>query len=147
MNLYEEHYELMKDYNRAKKDYEKALDKKVMLFYRTQPGAIKPKDIVNNISPRSDKYLKYSADLEILEFDIENNRNILEVRELRLKLKEKELRESKEILDKIYVLYFLKRMKVKHIAIKVNYTREWTYELVNKIKSNLEENNLQKLTK
>lgn len=137
--LYEEYHDLKLKYNEAKRDYEKALDKKVKLFYDTQPQAVKVKEIVNHISPTSDKFLNYCADIEIVEFEIDKTRNILGVREYQLKLKEKELRESEELLDKIYVLKYLHRMKVKHIAIRINYSREQTYRYLREIEEKLKD--------
>lgn len=132
--LFLEYHEILKQYKEANKNYQNALDKKAELFYNTQPGAVKVKDIVHHISPTSDKYLNYSADLQIIESELENARNILGVRELQLKLKEKELRESKEIKDIIYLMYYIEKRKVKHICYKTNYGKSRVYKLIDEIK-------------
>ena len=40
MNLYEEHYEILKKYKEANKNYNKVLEKKALLVLKTQPGAV-----------------------------------------------------------------------------------------------------------
>lgn len=132
--IFVEYHDLKEKYRNAKQDYENSLEEKVKLFYNTQPGSVQPKDIVHHISSTSDKYVNYCADIEIVEYEVEKTRNILGVREYQLKLKEKELRESKDLNDQLYVMYFIENKKVKHIAKKVSYTREYTYDLIKKIK-------------
>lgn len=138
--IFVEYHDLKEKYKLAKKDYEQSLEDKVKLFYETQPGAVQPKDIVHHVSSTSDKYVNYCADIEIIEYEVEKTRNILGVREYQLKLKEKELRESKELNDQLYVMYFIENKKVKHISRKIAYTREYTYDLIKKLKDLLNAN-------
>lgn len=135
--LFLEYYAIYKKYREANDDYQDALDKKAQLFYDTQPKSVKPKEIITHLTPNSDKFLNYSADLQVIECELEKTRNILGIRELQLKLKEKELRESKEILDIVYLMYYIEKRKVKHIAYKMNYGKSRIYEFIDEIEKKL----------
>jgi hypothetical protein len=138
--LYVEYHDLKLKYNEAKSDYENKLEEKAKLFYDTQPKAVRPKEIVNHISITSDKYLDYCVKIEVVDIEVENARNLLGVREYRLKLKEMELRESKEILDIVYAMKFIDKMKVKHIARKMIYSYQRIYQLLDEINENIRKN-------
>ena len=133
MELFVEYHNLKKEYDDAKNNYENKLEEKAKLFFDTQPKAVRPKEIVNHISITSDKYLDYCAKIEVVDIEVENARNLLGVREYRLKLKQMELKESNEILDIIYIKKFIEKKKVKHIARDLIYSYQRIYQLLDEI--------------
>ncbi|HHX71278.1 MAG TPA: hypothetical protein GX708_24945, partial [Gallicola sp.] len=64
-------------------------------------------------------------------------RNERDLQEYFLKKKAIELKNSKEIKDKIYYYKYVERLKVRHIPCKVNYSRSRTYELLKEIEETL----------
>ena len=140
MELFVEYYNLKKEYDDAKNNYENKLEEKAKLFFDTQPKAVRPKEIVNHISITSDKYLEYCEKIEVVDIEVENARNLLGVREYRLKLKEMELKESNEILDIIFTKRFIKKMKVKHIARDLIYSYQRIYQLLDEINEKIRKN-------
>lgn len=135
--LYLEHYQILQECKKARKEYDNILEEKAKAYYGTQPQSTKPKAIVTMPNGNSTKLMDYCAELEIINEKVESARNILGIREYRLKLKEQELMNSVLLLDKIYVMRYIKHMKVKHISLKISYTREYTYELIKKVDQSL----------
>jgi len=50
---------------------------------------------------------------------------------------EKELKDSKETKDIIYYKYFIQHIKVKEISKDIAFAREYTYDLLKQIKSDI----------
>lgn len=146
--LYIEYHTLSKEYKDADKHYDDVLEKKARIYFKPLLGASDPSKEIVGGGKRENPIEAFVEQIEQLDVDLQEARNIRDLKGYLLKKKEIELRESKEVNDRLYVMYYLDNMKVKHIAYKVSYTREWTYELINKLKESLNsQNNLQKLTK
>ena len=136
MELFVEHYRLNEEYKEAKKEFDKALEKKSQLLYSVVP---KSANFENELvkSSSSNKFLNYTIKMEEIDKEINVRRNLRDVLAYRLKLKEIELKKSDNILDKVYYLKFVERMKVKYISIKINYSKEQTYRFLKKIAEDL----------
>ena len=136
MELFIEHYKLNEEYKEAKKEFEKALAKKSQLLYSVVPKSANfENELVKGSS--SNKFLNYTIKMEEIDKEINVRRNLRDVLEYRLKLKEIELNNSSNILDKVYLLRYVDERKVKYIAIKINYSKEQTYRFLKKITEDL----------
>ena len=136
MELFVEHYKLNEEYKEAKKEFDKALEKKSQLLYSVVPKSANfENELVKGSS--SNKFLNYTIKMEEIDKEINVRRNLRDVLAYRLKLKEIELKKSDNILDKVYYLKFVERMKVKYISIKINYSKEQTYRFLKKIAEDL----------
>ena len=136
MELFVEHYKLNEEYKEAKKEFDKALEKKSQLLYSVVPKSANfENELVKGSS--SNKFLNYTIKMEEIDKEINVRRNLRDVLAYRLKLKEIELKKSDNILDKVYYLKIVERMKVKYISIKINYSKEQTYRFLKKIAEDL----------
>ena len=132
MELFIEHYKLNEEYKKAKKEFEKALAKKSQLLYSVVPKSANfENELVKGSS--SNKFLNYTIKMEEIDKEINVRRNLRDVLEYRLKLKEIELKKSDELADKIYILKYIEHLKVKYISIKVNYSKAQTYRILDEI--------------
>ena len=138
MELFVEHYKLNEEYKEAKKEFEKALAKKSQLLYSVVPKSANfENELVKGSS--SNKFLNYTIKMEEIDKEINVRRNLRDVLEYRLKLKEIELNNSSNILDKIYLLKYVKNIKVRYIAIKTNYSKRRIYDFINDIRKMIKE--------
>lgn len=132
MELFIEHYKLNEEYKEAEKEFEKALAKKSQLMYSVLPKSANSEiELVKGSS--SNKFLNYTIKMEEIDKEINVRRNLRDVLEYRLKLKEIELKKSDELADKIYILKYIEHLKVKYISIKVNYSKAQTYRILDEI--------------
>ena len=138
MELFIEHYKLNEEYKEAKKEFEKALAKKSQLLYSVVPKSANFENELVKASS-SNKFLNYTIKMEEIDKEINVRRNLRDVLEYRLKLKEIELNNSSNILDKIYLLKYVKNMKVRYIAIKTNYSKRRIYDFINDIRKMIKE--------
>ena len=138
MELFIEHYKLNEEYKEAKKEFDKALEKKSQLLYSVVPKSANfENELVKGSS--SNKFLNYTIKMEEIDKEINVRRNLRDVLAYRLKLKEIELNNSSNILDKIYLLKYVKNMKVRYIAIKTNYSKRRIYDFINDIRKMIKE--------
>lgn len=138
--LFIEHYEILNKYKNAVKKYDNLLEKKARLILNMQPkGTDYSKESISGGSTFN-KFDDFVIKLEKLDPDLQNARNEKDIQEYFLKKKELELKDSNEILDKIYYLKYIKRLKVKYIAINVSYSKMQVYrklEIIEKMLQNV----------
>lgn len=125
-----------------KEIYSSILAEKEELFQMTQPGAIRydkePVDGGKLASNNFDEYLQKLKDSGI-------DGRLAEVEDLIEKRKDVvadalfQLLESKELLDQIYVMAYVKRMKVHRIASRTGYAESHIYRLLVEIRENLKD--------
>lgn len=136
MELFVEHYHLNEEYKEAKKEFEKALAKKSQLLYSVVPKSANfENELVKGSS--SNKFLNYTIKMEEIDKEINVRRNLRDVLEYRLKLKEIELNNSSNILDKVYLLRYVDERKVRYICIKTNYSKTQIYRILEEIKKKI----------
>ena len=136
MELFIEHYKLNEEYKEAKKEFEKALAKKSQLLYSVLPKSANSEiELVKGSS--SNKFLNYTIKMEEIDKEINVRRNLRDVLEYRLKLKEIELNNSSNILDKVYLLRYVDERKVRYICIKTNYSKTQIYRILEEIKKKI----------
>lgn len=138
MNLYEEHYEILKKYKEANKNYNKVLEKKVLLVLKTQPAAVDTTKENVNGGTFVNKFEEFVKQLEKLDPELQKARNERDLQEYFLKKKELELKNSDNVLDKVYYYKYVAGIKKTwQIAIKINYGKSRTYDFVQEIKNKL----------
>lgn len=132
-------YELLKrECKLAKKEYDKALEKKAEYYYSVLPGASDTSKELIKTECTNDKFLNYTIRIQEIDSEIDVRKNLYGNLSYRLKLKEIELRNSKELLDRIYTYRYLDKLKVKVIGIKIRYGKSQTYDYITKIKNMIE---------
>ena len=133
--LYKEYWEYKTKYYDAQKKYDEVLSEKERLFAKTQPKATQyDKEVVSGGSP-SNTFDEYVIAKEKKQIDerLEEAKSILEDRERLLKLKEIELRQSKDWHDKVYVYKYLDNLSANEIKYKMHYCRSNIYEILKTI--------------
>ena len=136
-------YEIYKrKYIEIQVKYNEILTEKENLFTRTQPNAIRYDKLQvqggTNFGNGFDEYMIAKENAKIDERLIEA-RQLLEDRERLLKLKEKELRSSKDKLDLIYCMRFVDNKRPYTIARALNYSESQIYRILDKIQKGIEE--------
>ena len=137
--LYIEYEEYLSKYHEAQKRYNEILNEKEELFSRTQPQAIKyDKEAVSGGKPGNtfDEYLIIKEKKNI-DDRLEEIRSILDDRERLLKLKEQELRLSKDGYDKVYRCRYLDHLTIDKTSRIAIYSRSQVFNILKEIKKNI----------
>lgn len=134
--IYKEYRRLKDKYELALMRYDNILENEEALFTKTQPNAIRY-DKVNVLASVPDNMLEqYIQEYERLEKLRESQEDIIKRREDLMLRKEKELRDSKEKHDIVYVMRYLDREKVSDIMEILNYSRTAIYRILAEIERN-----------
>lgn len=135
--LYCEYHRIYQKFKQASRKYDKILEDKAMVYFSTQPKATNlSKEIVSG-GRVSDKISECIAKLEQIDIDLQKARNEQDLQQYLLKKKELELKESKDVMDKLYYLRYIERMKIRNIGIKTNYSKSQIYRYLEDIENNL----------
>lgn len=134
-------YEIYKcKYLEIQSKYNEILIEKENLFAKTQPNAIRYDKLQIEggklVGNGFDEYLIAKEEDKIDE-RLTEARQLLEDRERLLKLKEKELRASKDKLDQIYLMRFVDNKRPYAIARSLNYSESQIYRILDKIQKDL----------
>lgn len=139
--IYIEYHEYRKRYYDAQRNYNDILSEKERLFDLTQPKAInyESETGINCDSKPVNQFDRYLMLKETKRLDerLFEAKSILEDRERLLEMKKAELMQSNDVIDKIYILKFIDRVKPKHIAVKVGYSEVHVYRIIKSIRKNL----------
>lgn len=138
-NIYITYEEYKKRYYEVQKLYNKVLEEKEKLFAKTQPQSTKFGKINIDSGNSSNSFDDYLITKEKKQIDkrLEEIKFILEDRKKLLDIKESELRNSKEWIDKLYVYKYIENYQVKKIIQLVPYEEAQVYRMLNKIKKTL----------
>ena len=137
--LYIEYHEYRNKYYDAQRKYDKVLSEKESLFARTQPKATQyDKEVVSGGTP-SNSFDEYVIAKENKQIDerLEEAKSILDDRERLLKLKEEELRHSKDWIDIIYVYYYIEKLSMRKIAKRIPFSTTEIYRKVEIIRKSI----------
>lgn len=127
-----------RSYYRMQTKVNEILNEKERLFNATQPKAMNYGTIqgggkaVNSF----DEYLVKCEDEEIDKRLMEAKRLLFE-REKLMVMAEKELRESKDILDVVYRMAMIDNIKIRTIANRLCYSESQVYRFIEKIQKEL----------
>lgn len=140
MSLYLDYEKCKKKYNEIVFTYESVIEEKECLFIKTQPKSTTIDKVLVSQSKNNNLFDNYLIDVEKKQLDlkIEEAKKLVDERFNYLKTKEKELRRSKEWIDKIYVYRFIEQLPVKTILHLIPYEEAQIYRVINEIKRNIE---------
>ena len=119
--------------------YNRILTEKENLFTKTQPNAIRYDKVQVQGGKYGNGFDEYLIAKEKKKIDerLAEARQLLEDRERLLKLKEKELRASKDKLDLIYCMRFVDNKRPYAIARALNYSESQIYRILDKIQKEI----------
>ncbi len=123
----------------AKRDLEKLQSKKDNILSELAKTAAELKDVTSSGSQTSDKMGNLIASKIDLEEVIKYQIVLFDSRKERAEEKLEELKKSKDLDDIIYLLKFVSRFKTKEVSKVISYTREYTYDLISKIRSQMKQ--------
>ncbi len=134
--LYIDYYKQLKKYTKKLNELSNLIDRKEELFLKTQPGGIDYNR--NHVKGHEEKMTSieaYVIQMEIEEIDkkINNLKPIITDRYFLLKKIETNLRNSKEIEDRIFVLYFIEKYSYRKISKIVHYSKSNIGNILDKI--------------
>lgn len=138
--LYETYEEYKRKYHKAQEKYNEIVNELEDLFKMTQPGAVvTDKEIVACMGKHASPFDNYLLVKEKKKTDerLEEAKKILLDRQLLLKLKEEELRLSKDWYDRIYTYYYLDKLSVRQVENRVPYSRAQLYRILRIIKKTI----------
>lgn len=135
--IFEEYFTKYLKIKKVKKEINQLNNKKINLIGMVDVQAIPPKDSIGGTNTKEDKMLFYAAELEEVESDLIKNKKILEELKRQLIEKEEDLRDSEEVLDRVYLYKYIEKLKWYQIGPKIGYEKTKTYDLINKVDENL----------
>ena len=135
--IYEEYYSKYLDYKENRKEIHRLEDRKISLINRVGLKANNPGNDPGTITIFEDKVGNYVAELELTEFDLKKKQYIRDELKKQLDKKEEELRDSKEILDRIYLYKYIENLKYYQICKKINYEKSSFYKFMDIIDKSL----------
>ena len=140
--IYEEYHDLLKKYKQSETSYYKALDRKSRLLYGIEPHTSHPKEIIVDYSYNNPDtaIINYSAEIDEINNLINETRNNKDVLEYELRKKEKELRYSDNIYDKIYVYKWIEHKRLRNYYRLLNYSKRQVYNFINEMRQKLYQN-------
>ena len=134
MFVYVVYEDFKNKYFESQNKYDEILREKEYLFSKTQPKAARTDKIIISTSPTNvfDEYLVVKEKKKI-DQRLEEIKTIVEDRSKLLKLKEIELRHSKNIWDRIYTMRYLDNLNIYKISFVLNYSQSQVYRKLERI--------------
>lgn len=140
--MYIEYNELLKQFKRAERNYNEALEKKSKLILSVMPGAIKPKEVMVTINTSPDTNLiNYTSEIDEVDKLINQSRNTRDMLNYELKKKLIKMKEEGDVYDKIYIYRWIEHRSVYKFYRLVGYSRPQVYRFISEMKENLYKNN------
>lgn len=123
----------------AKKNLEDSQQKLDHILEELTKTTVAMKNDISGKGGFADKMAKLIASKIDLEDIIKAQTVLYNTRRKRVKKKLRELKASDDVLDDIYIRKFVNKEKTKEIAKGVHFTREYTYDLISKIRRKINE--------
>ena len=120
--MYKKYLEDKELYLKAQRSYKQLLDRKQILFDRTQPGAVKYEGEKVDGGIHNNSWDVYIDKTRELEDKIKVAEEMMKARKLILELSLQDLRASTDTRDIIFVARYLDRKRVYQIPAIVNYS-------------------------
>jgi len=134
--MYIEYNELLKQFKRAEKNYNEALEKKSKLILSVMPGAVKPKEV---ISPDTN-LINYTSEIDEVDNLINQSRNTRDMLNYELKKKLIKMKEEGDVYDKIYIYRWIEHRSVYKFHKLVGYSKTQVYDYISEMKKKLYKN-------
>lgn len=140
--MYIEYNELLKQFKKAERNYNEALEKKSELILSVMPGAVKPKEDMVTINTSPDTNLiNYTSKIDEVDKLINQSRNTRDMLNYELKKKLIKMKEEGDVYDKIYIYRWIEHRSVYKFYRLVGYSRPQVYRFISEMKENLYKNN------
>lgn len=140
--MYIEYNELLKQFKKAERNYNEALEKKSELILSVMPGAVKHKEVMVTINTSPDTNLiNYTSEIDEVDKLINQSRNTRDMLNYELKKKLIKMKEEGDIYDKIYIYRWIEHRSVYKFYRLVGYSRPQVYRFISEMKENLYKNN------
>ena len=141
MMLYLEYERFKRKYNDAQAVYDSILTEREELFQRTQPKSVDTGQEKVSSCPQGDSFASYLIEKERKRIDERLNeaKDNFEERLILLTQKEYDLRESKQVDDRIYTMRMLDRVRIKRIAKAINYSESHVKRRLRKIRQKIKD--------
>lgn len=139
--MYIEYNELLKQFKRAERNYNEALEKRIELILSVMPGAIKAKEVIttNNTSPDT-KLINYTSEIDEVDKLINQSRNTRDMLNYELKKKLIKMKEEGDVYDKIYIYRWIEHKSVYKFHKLVGYSVRQIYNYIDEMKKILYKN-------
>ena len=133
--MYIEYNELLKQFKRAERNYNEALEKKSKLILSVMPGAIKAKEVIttNNTSPDT-KLINYTSEIDEVDKLINQSRNTRDMLNYELKKKLIKMKEEGDVYDKIYIYRWIEHKSVYKFHRLLGYSVRQVYRYMDEMK-------------
>lgn len=142
MDKYLEYEGIKERYEGLQETFAKILLEKERLLTRTLPNAIRYDGLKVESSVNGNPLEEYVLSVEDEELDMKlgQYRQSLTDWRILLDLKERELRQSTSVIDRIYVYRYLEGYSVNRICRAINYGRAWVYRKISLIEKRRDKN-------
>lgn len=131
--VYPEYQEALQLYRQSQQKYSRLVDRKEELIYQVMPSGIRyDKDKVQTST--TDWISAVLAKLVDVNTELEAAKEVMTDRRYLLEIKKKDLEESTLVEDQIYVMYYLRGMKVHRIARKIGYSKSQIFRILEKMR-------------
>lgn len=139
--MYIEYNELLKQFKKAERNYNEALEKRSELILSVMPGAIKAKEIMttSNTSPDA-KLINYMSEIDEVDKLINQSRNVRDMLNYELKKKLIKMREEGDVYDKIYIYRWIEHKSVYKFYKLLGYSVRQVYRYMDEMKKKLYKN-------
>ena len=129
-------------YDEMQEIFAQILMEKERLFTKTLPNAIRydRDQVQTSISGNPLEEYVVSMDEKKIDEKLSKTRESLKDWEILLKIKEKELRASHAIPDRIYVYRYIDGYGINKIAKTINYSKSQVYRILNQIDKKMRQN-------
>ena len=137
--IYEEYEAIWSKIRKIEKELFELINKRDELFAMTQPKSSKfDKEIVDGKNPVN-AMEEYVIQKEYMNEKIVQLNQTLDDRYQILRRKRDELRQSKNIYDRIYVYYCIERLSIVKISYLTNYSQSQIYRKLEKMNINVKD--------
>ncbi len=139
--MYLEYNELLKQFKKAERNYNEALEKRSELILSVMPGAIKAKEVMttSNTSPDA-KLINYTSKIDEVDKLINQSRNARDMLNYELKKKLIKMREEGNVFDKIYIYRWIEHKSVYKFYKLLGYSVRQVYRYMDEMKKKLYKN-------
>lgn len=137
--LYLDYERYRRSYYEAQRQYDAILMEKTKLFAQTQPRAARmdaERVMTSSVVNTFEAYLIAKEERRIDE-RLSEAKSLLDGREHLLRQKENELRQSKDIHDRIYRLRYIEHAKISRITRDVCYSRAQVFRILDAMRENM----------
>lgn len=133
--LYVEYEKYLNRYSSAQAKVDEILTEKESIFLKTQTQGIRYDLEKITGGAYTNIFESYVINLEKKKIDerLQEAKSLLEERKMLLDMKERELRNSKELYDKIYRMRYIDNLSPYNIGERIGYSTSQIYRILDKI--------------